>query len=263
MRFVLGDNQTVESLETVPEDFRSFYEEGSDGSFKLADSPAIKSAVKVIDGLGRTVKATRKEADDLRGKAIDLGPLSEFGDGPEAIRAAIDNRIAELQGKLKSKGDNATEIEKVRADLKAANATALAAKDKEIGTLADQLAGLMIDGQLDDALGDRAVNKKVAKRVIGDFVRASRNENGEFSVVVVDDDGDARTNPTTGEPMGIADLVEFVSKSEDYASLFKSDTKNGGGTPPGAPSRRSRPNLGDGKEMTPLQKISAGLDAQG
>jgi len=261
MKFILGDNLKIDSLEGVPGDLKPLYVEQADGGFALGDDAATKATVKVIDGLGRSLRASREEADEAKRKAVDLSSLSEYGEGPEEIAAAITQKMEDLQKKVKTKGDNEGTLEKLRQDLKAAHGLELTKKDEDITSLTAQLSEVLVDQKIKSAIGDSAVNLDIATRVISDFIDTDRDEKGNFVVQVVDKDRDPRKNPATGEFLAIGDLVGEMKKSETYGSLFKSEKPSGSGHESGAASA-ARQAAGNAPDASPVSKISAGLAAR-
>lgn len=264
MPFDFNANRTVEKIDVVPEDFRPFYVESSDGSgFTLADSPQVASAVKVISGLYKTVSNTRKEADDLRGQSVDLSPLKDYGDTPEEIATAFTAKIEEIKKSGKSNADVEDQLNKLRRDLTDVH-TAEKTKwgERETG-LIKQIRNLLVDNVINEALGDSAVSPKMARRVISDFVDIEADENGNFRTIVKDaENGGARKNVTDGQLFTVEDLVKELKGHDDYKPLFKSDAPKGSGSRPGAPSRfvDRKPDAGEGKSS--LDKIKSGLDAR-
>ena len=73
MPFTFEENQTVETLDTVPENFRVFYEANAEegGGFSIAESANVKAAVSIIAGQTKALNAARAEAKGLKGKAVD------------------------------------------------------------------------------------------------------------------------------------------------------------------------------------------------
>jgi hypothetical protein len=81
-------------------------------------------------------------------------------------------------------------------------------------------------------------------------------ENGKFTPIVVDEQGDRRYSSLTGQPLTIKELVASMKSNERYARLFDSEQqKGGGGVPPG---KKAAATQSQG-ELSPSQKIQAGL----
>lgn len=252
-------SQPVKDLTTVPTQFQSLYKEAEDGEgFVLrSDDEGVKGAVEAIVGLNKALRASRAEAKDLKGRTVDLGPLSEYGKTPEEIRTTVQGKISELTEQVKGGKEAKVNIEKIKADLASQHANDVKAKDAKIEALQGQLYKHLVESQAVSALSDKAVNPKLALPHVLPRIKVVEEE-GEHRVFVVDSSGDRRYSGVTGEAMTINELVEEMRKDTEYAPLFKSDTKKGSGPPPNA-SRR--PPISPDAKLTPTQKIAAGLDA--
>lgn len=259
MPFDFDANKTVEDLNTVPEDFRPFYEEGTDGTFSLSGSAPVTSAVKVIGGLYKTVGNVRREVDTLKGKQIDLGPLKEYGEDPEAIATAITAKIEEIKKSGKSDADTDAAVEKLRKDLTDVHVAEKNKWGEDRNTLVSQIRSLLVDNKINEAIGDKTVSPVVARRVIADFVDIEQDENGNFRTIVKDEQGGARKRVTDGQLVTVDDLVKELMGKEEFQPLFKSDAPRGAGSPPGGPGRKIQSALPEGHKKSSFEKIRDGL----
>jgi hypothetical protein len=270
MLFDFEQNATVEDLDTVPADFRSFYVEAADGSgFELRTDDTVSSAVKTIKGLYRTMTNQRKEVDRIRKDRVDLSPLSDFGSDPQSIRDEIDARIAELEEKSKSAGgtdvDVKAELDKLRQKLVAEHTTTLTGLQGELDTSRQQMRQMLIDTQISSALAGKAIDIDVAKRVYRDrFDMISDEETGKHRLVVKDEDGAILTNITDGSETTPEQFFAEQAKDERMAFLFKSEAPSGSGHEPRQSHttrvmQKAKGDLSaDDKIRMGLQKLSAG-----
>jgi hypothetical protein len=251
----------VTDLAKVPTPFQSFYSEeaGEDGTFALRDSPTVKGSVEVITGLTKSLKASRADAKAHKGKAVDLSPLSEFGEDVSTIAGAVTAKIEELQEQVKGGKAAKVNIEKIKTDLATKYDGQIQGRDTRIEALHGQLYRHLVEATASAALGDKVVNQALALPHVLSQVRATE-EDGEYKVFVVDAAGDRRFSGVTGKEMSVVELVKEMETSEMYAPLFKSETKRGSGSPPGAPSRQAGP-AAEGKK-TSVDKIASGLEAR-
>jgi hypothetical protein len=224
----------------VPEDFRPLYAE-KDGAYVLrTDDPSVGSAVKAVTGLNRSLKAARAEAQGLKGKLPDLSKLSEFGDTPDAILEGFTTRINELQTAAKTKtGEELTrQVTKIKEDLGTAHRSELEKHTKRIEALTGQLHGLLVTSSATAALAQaEVIDAELVLPFIHQQVRVGE-ENGKFTVSVIDKAGDPRYSGVTGAPMTIAELVQEMKAAEKYAPLFKSSSHSGGGAGQGGGGRQ-------------------------
>lgn len=244
--------QEVESLDVVPEQFRGLYAE-ADGKFRLNET--YKGVAEAVTGLNRSLKASRAEAKALKGSKVDLSALADFGDSPEAIAQAVQDRIKELEGQL-ANGDKAKlNLDKVKEDLAKAHSKDLEKVTKRSEALQTQLYGLLVENAATTAIAEL----KGIPELLMPFVKTQVNvveEEGEFRVFVVDAQGDRRYSGVTGQPMSIKELVSEMKANEKFGRLFESEAPQGGGTPPGGARRPANAPAG---ERSSVDKIAAGL----
>lgn len=124
MEFTFEKNLAVSSLDTVPEQFRHLYEE-RDGRYVLND--AHKGIAAAIDGLNKSLKAARRDADEARRSRLDptayapvaqlLGVENTDAPTPDVLKAAAEKLIE----KLGSSSQDQVNWDKMRKDLEASH----------------------------------------------------------------------------------------------------------------------------------------------
>ncbi|MHC4734713.1 MAG: hypothetical protein ACYTDW_09690 [Planctomycetota bacterium] len=259
MEFDFGQNQKVESLDTVPEDFRGLYREVEGGGFQLgSNDAAIGAAIAVIPRLNGALKAARAEAKANKGQKVDLSPLAEYGEDVETIATGISTKFEELQKQVKGGEQVKADREKITEALGKKHAAELQKHQARAAALQAQLYKIMVDNEALKEIGDQATNPKLLLPFIREQVKPGEEE-GEFVVRVVNGDG-PRFSPTTGTHMTVNELVKEMKASEEYGVLFKSETPSGTGKVPGSSSRVVG---GQPTTKSALDKIKAGLDARG
>jgi len=258
MKFNFADHQEVDSLDTVPENFRVFYGQGDgeSGAYKLrSDDPVVSAAVASISGLANSLNAARSDADRARKSKVDLSVLSEFGDTPEVIAEEFRNRLAE-QAKAGGK-DAASELQRLRDEMTKANQAALGERDTVIEGLRDQLFTQMVDSEAVRAIAEQKGVSELLMPFVRQQVKAVE-EDGQMRVYSVDANRDRRYSGTSGNPMSIPELVSEMKSNARYGRLFESEAPRGTGMPPAQP-RRAQPPKG---ELSSTEKIQVGLAAQ-
>lgn len=248
----------VESLDKVPADFQGLYSrEGDTGPFKLRSGDAgVTSAVAAIAGLNNALKSERVARKAAQGTAIDISPLSAFGGTVEEIVTSVTTQIDELQGKVKGGAQLKVDLDKIKSDLASGHTKEIDAKDKVVTALRGQLHGLLVTNAALGALGD-AIDPDLVMPFITERVQASEQD-GVYSVHVVDAEKAVRYSGATGQPMSIGELVAEMKGNDKFKPLFKSDAKPGTGHPPGSSAAQIRP-LSDKTKMSPNDKIAAGF----
>lgn len=253
MDYDFAKNNEVETLDAVPQDLRSFYKE-TDGKYKLdSENPAVNSAVSLLSKLNQTLKASRKEADGYKAKAVDLSSLADYGSTPDEIKAGIEKKLEEMSTGNK---DAKLNLEKIKADLAAGHAKDLEAKDTKVNALTNQLYSLMVENAATASISELKGNVKLLMPFIKDQVKVVE-EDGEFKVFVVDKANERRYSGTTGAPMTIKELVAELKANAEFGGAFMSEAPSGNGVKPGTATKPVKvPNEAS---QSPVSKIAAGL----
>lgn len=245
MEFDFG---AVETLDTVPEQFRPLYTQGSDGKHVIPDTH--RGVVEAITGLNKALKAARAEG---KAKAVDLSPLAEFGDTPEKIKEAFSGKLKTLEDQLASGGK--INVEKIKQEFTQAHAAELAKRDTRNQALQSQLYGLLVDNSATMAIAEARGVPELLLPFLRNQVKVVE-EDGKFHVFVVDPSGDRRFSGVTGQPMSIKELVAEMKADKKYGRLFESEALSGGGKDPAS---STRPLQRQAEPRTPVSKIAAGL----
>lgn len=248
-------SKPYDSAEAIPADFRGLFAQGDDGKFALrAEDEGVKAAVAAIGRLNGALKAERAQHKETKGRAVDLSPLSEFGQDPASIAAAIKARVEELT----AAGGSKVNVEKIKQELQQAHQKALDAASERGKKLEGQLREIIVLRDAVSALSEAgAIDAELAlPHVIRQVT--TLEEDGVYRAFVVDAQGDRRYSPTTGQPMGIRELVQEMKASEKFQPLFKSEARRGADTRPGA-SRQAVPTGAQRDQLSPTQKIALGL----
>lgn len=256
MKFNFADHQEVDSLDSIPENFRVFYGENGSGGHRLrSDDPVVSAAVATISGLANSLNAARGDADKAKRGQVDLSPLSEYGETPELILEAFKSRLAE-QAKAGGK-DAAGELQRLRDEMTKANQAALAERDAAVEGLRNQLFTQMVDSEAIRAISEQKGVSELLMPFVRQQVKAVQ-EDGQLRVYVVDENGDRRYSGTSGNPMSIPELVSEMKGNARYGRLFESEAPRGTGMTPSQPRRAQPPRA----ELSSTEKIQAGLSAQ-
>ena len=257
MDFSFSDSKEVDSLDKVPSDFRSLYEE-KEGKFVLSQDEKVKSAVSAVTRLNEALKASRLEAKK-KGTPIDLSPLQDYGSSPEEIAAGVKAKLEALETAAAGSKEAKLNLDKVKEELSKAHAKDVQGRDGKISALKGQLDKLLVTDQAKTAiseLGGDANTIEILMPHILPHVK-SIEEEGEIRPYVVDKGGDKRYSGVTAEPMTIKELVEGFKASDKFGKLFPSAAPSGGGMRPGSGSGNGMP-VKKG-EMTATEKIQAGI----
>lgn len=246
----------LENLDTVPSDFRAFYQE-ADGKFTLRTDDVVTNAVKGITGLNKALKAARNDAKSAKGSAVDLSGLADFGTTPEEIKKAFEAKITELQDAANS-GDSKAKIDldKIRADFAAQKAKDAEANTASKSALQNQLYEMLVINDANTAISALKGNSQLLMPHVKSQTMV-QEENGRQVVVVVDADKSIRLSPTTQLPMTVTELVTEMKAAEAFAPAFASEARTGTGQQQQQRSQQGRPVTQEPINST--AKIAQGL----
>lgn len=258
MEFEFLKNPTVDSIDKVPEQFRGLYAEG-EGGFVLNEG--FKGTATAIDGLNKSLKAARRDADDAKKNRPDVSGFAAIGQllglegdealDPETMRGAIEKTISESK-------DGKVNWDKMKRDLEGGFNTKLTAKDAELGAMSKTLQKYLVTTAAVQAI---AAHKGVPDLLLPHIAARTKvvKDGEDYVVRVVDETGDPRGNASGGF-MSVEDLVKELKAHTTFGRAFESETPNGSGKPPGSGQRQPGQQK---QELTPTQKIAAGLAKRG
>jgi hypothetical protein len=260
--FDLLTNKKVTELTLVPENLRGLYKPAEGGGFEQRNEDAgVASAIAAITGLAGALAASRKEAadalraaEDAKTAVPDLTPLREYGDNPTAIAASIKETMAGLR----DRSGVAKEIDRIRAEMTAANAAALGEKDKAVATLTQQLHRRLVDAEVDKAAAAAGVDADLIRPHVVSSVRVVTDAAGQFKAVVMENDGAQErvrySTKTAGAEMNVGERVAELLATDKFKVLVPSKAPRGGSA---GPVLRTAANTV--VEKSYVEKIAAGL----
>ena len=257
MDYEFGKNETVDTLDAVPEQFRGLYaEDQADKKFKIGQS--FKSITSAIDGLNGALRNERRTTAALRGQK-DVASLVKdaFGmDTIDDVKAKMDELSAQVTEK--SKVDPA----KIRAEIEKTFTTKEDGYKAQATKMQATLDRYLIDSAGTVALAEMKGNIRLLMPIIKSQA-AVVVDGDEYVVRIKDGAGDYRGNGAGGF-MSVAELVKEMRSSADYGVAFQSDAPSGGGKQSGRTQSSPQPRTGSGTEgdRTAMEMISAGLAAR-
>jgi len=261
--FDFATNKSVESLDAVPTDFHDLYVQKEEGEgYQIDDSnPGVKAAVALVGRMGGALKRARADVKAAKSGKVDLSPLADFGDSPAAI---LETFQSQLKDASKGKGGDDAEItrriEKVKAEQSRVHKAEIEKREQREKFLYNEVLSGIKKGNRAIVAEAKALDPGLLLPLIADQTRVVE-EDGKFFQQVVDKNGETRYSGTTGEPMKVKELVAEMKTIDRLKPLFESESRKGGGTPPGGGRRRVGGK--DTEDMTPNQKIAAGLEKRG
>lgn len=253
MDFEFQKNTTVETLDKVPEQFRGLYAAG-DAGFVLNETYVGVGAA--VDGLNKSLKAARRDADEAKKNRPDLSGFSAIGQllgvegdeatNPETLRGAIEKLISESK-------DGKVNWDKMKRDLEGGFNTKLSAKDGELQSMGKTLQKYLVTTAAVQAI---AAHKGVPDLLLPHIQAKTKviKDGEDYVVRVVDESGDPRGNASGGF-MTVEDLVKELKAHATFGRAFESESPSGSGVKPGNQGKPKPQN----RELSPTEKIAAGL----
>lgn len=254
MDFEFLKNPVVDDVTKVPEQFRGLYVQGDTG-YSLNED--FKPLANAIDGLNKSLKASRRDADEAKRNRPDVSGFASVGqllglEGEDATNAeTLKQAVERVIGESK---DGKVNWDKMKRDLERGFQTQLQGKDGELQTMSKTLQKYLVTTAAVQAIS----GQKGVPELLLPHIQAKTKvikEGDEYVVRVVDESGDPRGNASGGF-MTVEDLVKEMKASPTFGRAFESEAPSGSGVKPGAAQGRptpARPN------MSPTEKIAAGL----
>lgn len=253
-------NTKISSLEHVPENLHGVYTkqevgEGEEPVYVISD--AAKGVVEAVINLNGSLENSRRDTKQAKA-AYDLSDLKTYGENVPEISANIKSQMEQLQSQIGQNSEAKINLDKIKSDLEQGHSIAMNSKDDENKRLREKLYDEMVTSKATQAIAEAKGNVELVMSLVKDNVKVTE-ENGDYSPFVVDEQGDRRYSPTTGNAMSISELVSEIKGKEKYGMLFESQQSGGGGTPPTSTIGKANAPEVAGKPINANAKIAAGL----
>jgi hypothetical protein len=272
MDFDFSANQTVETLDNVPEQFRGVYQEVTEGdnAGKFVVNEGAAGIVGAYVGLAKNAAGLRQEkkavtdenatrrhevksiTDTLSGLGVEIGE--------EGVIPAVEAYITDLQGKVKGGEAVKVDLDKIKQQFAQQEQTIRAETKAELDTMMASLRTHMVTSA---GLAALVQHKGAPDLLLAHVERQAdvmKDDKGAYVTRIVDADGSVRLN-AQGDPMSIDDLVVEMKTKDSFARAFESEVPGGTGSPPGSMTRQA-PRSNNRDDMTPAEKIASGLKKQ-
>lgn len=265
MEFEFDFDNPLDSLDAVPKPFQHFYED-NDGKFAVSETN--RGAAEAFNAMSANLvksRGTKKQASDesaARRKTINElhTAIKNAGfDGEDVTPEALGEFLTTLSTKAGTSADLQEKLKNQRAEMERTAQEAVSKEQGKNTKLRATVDKLLVDNTTRQAAKALGGDADLLLPFVQQQTKVVENEDGTFVVNVVDNQGEVRFNGTGGE-MTIPELVESMKSDEKYGRLFDSDVPGGTGKQPPNNSRKPvGPGSRDTKNMSPAQKIAAGL----
>ena len=255
MPFNFSENETVDSIEKVPIELRTYYKAGEGGVHSLRED--MKPAAGAWDGMAKANTAARQQVKDLSKGKIDMTPLSEFGSTPQEIKDAFDGRIAEMSTAIEAK-KGAVDPEKLRKQMNEGFAVKEKVHLERNSALQTQLYTHLVRDEAHKALSSEKGDPNLLMHLIDETVKTVA-ENGQLVARVFEPGSDEPRLGNMGLSMTVTERVQELKRDERYKVCFAADVKAGSNPP----SQRVPGGMpGEPVVKSTAQKITDGLVTQ-
>lgn len=270
MEFTFKENSTVEDINGVPEKYRGLYAEGEgDNAGKFALIPAATGIVADLLGNQETLLGVRndkkKVTDENAERRLAVKAIEDFAQsvglevGDEGMTAALKAFVDDLQGQIKGGKEIKINMEKVNAEADRRVAAVTETKDGELTAMKGALSKHLISDAASRALAEHKGSIDLLLPHVLASCEMVRKDSGEYAVVVLDAQGDARLD-SAGGFMGVNGLVAEMKTQDRFSRAFESEAAAGTGARPGSMNNNNGARPGQqGRELSPVEKIKVGL----
>jgi hypothetical protein len=259
-------NAVVEDINAVPEQWRGFYVEGADKKFTV--SPQAKPLVDAYTGTNAALEKTRKDLAAANGESasrrvtkqavIDFAKklgLENIDD--ENPLTTLESHYTDLVGKIGKGGELKVNLENIKKDYETRNKAIVDDSNGKVAKMQASLEKYMIGNAALVALAKHGGNAALLQSIVKSAAKVVADENGEFSVRILDEAGSPRSNGAGGW-LDIDGYVGELKSNATYAAAFASEAKGGTGKKPGSEHNPAPGKKTDG-ERTSVDKIASGL----
>jgi hypothetical protein len=257
MEFSFAANQTLDTLEGVPDSFQGAYEKNGEGKFVVkADVLALTTA---FDGVSTALTKERGVTKTLRTQKDAAAQVKEVL-GFDTLEAAK-TKFDELTTQVASKAN--VDPAKIRSEIEATFQTEREGFKTELSAMESTLSSHLVGNVAKSALSAHKGNELFLMPHIEKAAKVVKDDTtGDYVVRVVDGDGQYRGDGKGGF-MGVDDLVVELKKNKAFAGAFESEA-NGGGhrqngqpAPRGAQQQQRQRQEREGRSST--DKIASGI----
>lgn len=181
-----------------------------------------KSTNKEFEELERTRKALEKVNEESKNRRLKLREWEELGVDSETVKKWKEDREkAELEA-MEEERRYQEIIERTRSE---ANTDVQKAQEQR-EAMKQQLESYLVDKNITEAIAAEEGVPRLLQSVAKQYVKTVQNEAGEYSTVVVDEEGIPRKSERE-EPMTIRDLVSSFKEDPDLRYAFKAPKVSG------------------------------------
>ena len=271
MEFDFEKNGIVEAINVVPEKYHGLYSAGAgdnEGKFVLSDAakPLVAEFIGVTNTLAGVRVDKKKVTDENAERRLSTKAVEDFAQSiglevtDDGVAAALRAFIDDLQGQVKGGKEIKINLAKINTEWEGRFSELGASKDAELGEMRGALEKHLISDAATRALAEAKGSVDLLLPHVQRQCKVVRASDGNYSVTVLDEQGDSRFD-SAGGLFGVNDLVAEMKTQDKFGRAFESETQKqtGNGAVPGS-LNKSNVQLGQqNRELSPVEKIRVGL----
>ncbi|MEN6306672.1 MAG: hypothetical protein ABFD91_02860 [Anaerohalosphaeraceae bacterium] len=235
-----------EAFDKLSEPLKKEYKKQDDGSYLLDVGPVNDFVLENVKGLKSALSSERSLREKLEGS------LKAF-DGLDSAKAR--EALKKIEDLAKGGTDDKTkeQIEALKKQLTEKHTGELSQRDDSINKLTKQLEKLLVEAAAVKAIAENKGNVELLLPHVRNTTRMKKLDNGDYTVEIVDDKGNARITNKTGstDPMTISELVSELKGNKTFAPAFSGSGASGSG----ADNHTGGKSGIDLDKMTPEEKL--------
>ena len=216
--------KTVDSLDSVDEQYRELYTETDDG-FVLD----VEGGFEDVGGLRSALDAERAARAKAEKRARKASEMLPEGFDPDRYKELLDAEERRATEQAEKKG----EWDKLKSQLQEQHTTQLGEKDGVINEQAEEIRGLLVDAAAASLLAQDGTkgSPTLLLPIIRQRTQVQRSEDGKRRVLVLDAEGERMLSPKgDGTDATLKDLLLQLKDDPEYSRAFDGTGAAGGGS---------------------------------
>lgn len=215
----------IESLDNVPEGFKSLYEQGEKG-FKINSRLAGRFQSLQEEAISNTKKALQQEVAKEQKIRLELEKQLNAQQAQQAqAQAQAQAQTQTKKEEKKNEGGDKEAFERRVQEM-------LEQKNNAISQLQNQILSKTLDNALKEAIHSESGSVDLLEPILKQFIKASLDDSGNLKTEVQSLDGEGVLLQGNGTQGTLKDLVKQAKKDERFARAFSVESNSGGQTIP-------------------------------
>lgn len=183
-----------------------------------------------VEEFERTKNALEKANREAMERRHKLKEWDELGVDPEKVKALLEQQAEAERKKKEEEGRYQELIDEMRNQTQSEIERKESEWKQQLQKMQSTVEKHLVDKTIAETLSSEGVKSpKLLSRYMKDYVKTVEGEDGDYKTVVLDDEGNVRTK-RGGAAMTVADFVNELKSSDEFASVFPAPKVNGTGS---------------------------------